>query len=460
MRELFERLVVVDADGEPTRRRASREELDASAEVVDRWAAARLLTLDVHPQTRAPTVEVAHEALVREWPRLRQWIEDDRSELIVLGRLRESAATWADLDREPSALLRGTALEAALDVAGSVVPALAPLEAEFLEASRAARDAEQAEQSELIRRQARTNRRLRLQLGGIAVALVVALVGGLIAIDQTPAGGPRTAHRGGPRAGCRRRRQHPRRPRAQHPAGPGRRGRDPAVRRAGAARGAGGPAPRGGLGPHPALVPRGWRHHGLERGRQALRHRGPRGDRHRRHPRRGDGRTVQKFRGDKIDLNDVVFSPDSRRVVTASDEGAIRVWDIATGRKLGDLTVTVRGRGLGPVRQPRRPPRGGVLARAGKVRVFPATGGEPWVFRAELPGDTAFSPDGRRLAVTSASWRACTSSTSPPTARCSTSGRGRRHRDVAWSPDGRWIAVTGGPDGAPCTTHAPVACGS
>ena len=116
VRELFERLVVVGAEGEPTRRRAFREELHGSAEVVDRWAAARLLTLDVHPQTRVPTVEVAHEALVREWPRLRQWIEDDRNELIVLGRIRESAATWTELGRDPSALLRGTALEAALEV--------------------------------------------------------------------------------------------------------------------------------------------------------------------------------------------------------------------------------------------------------------------------------------------------------------------------------------------------------
>ena len=144
VRELFERLVVVDADGEPTRRRASREELDASAEVVDRWAAARLLTLDVHPQTRAPSVEVAHEALVREWPRLRQWIEDDRSELIVIGRLRDSAATWADLDREPSALLRGTALEAALRRRGQPSARWHRWRTEFLEASRAARDAEQA----------------------------------------------------------------------------------------------------------------------------------------------------------------------------------------------------------------------------------------------------------------------------------------------------------------------------
>ena len=55
------------------------------------------------------------------------------------------------------------------------------------------------------------------------------------------------------------------------------------------------------------------------------------------------GRSVQKFRGDKIDLNDAVFSPDSKRVITASDEGAIRVWDIATARKLGDLTVRSEG---------------------------------------------------------------------------------------------------------------------
>ena len=116
VRELFERLVVVAAEGEPTRRRAPREELPVSAEVVDGWAAARLLTLNVDPQTREPTVEVAHEALVREWPRLRQWIEDDRNELILLGRIRESAATWTELGRDPSALLRGAVLEAALEV--------------------------------------------------------------------------------------------------------------------------------------------------------------------------------------------------------------------------------------------------------------------------------------------------------------------------------------------------------
>ena len=76
------------------------------------------------------------------------------------------------------------------------------------------------------------------------------------------------------------------------------------------------------------------------------------------------GQTVHEFRADAIDLNDAVFSPDSKRVVTASDEGAIRVWDIATGRKLGDVTVGREAAGVGAFRQPRRPSRRGRLAEA------------------------------------------------------------------------------------------------
>jgi len=99
VRQMFDRLVVVAADGEPTRRRATRGELtgrtsDVSMDaVIDRWAAARMLTLDRHPLTRVPTVELAHEALLREWPRLRDWIAADRDALMVLGRVREATST-------------------------------------------------------------------------------------------------------------------------------------------------------------------------------------------------------------------------------------------------------------------------------------------------------------------------------------------------------------------------------
>ncbi len=43
-------------------------------EVIDTFAAYRLLSLDHDPASRAPTIEVAHEALLREWERLRNWL--------------------------------------------------------------------------------------------------------------------------------------------------------------------------------------------------------------------------------------------------------------------------------------------------------------------------------------------------------------------------------------------------
>ncbi|HEU4812180.1 MAG TPA: protein kinase, partial [Nocardioides sp.] len=190
MRRMFERLVVVGAEGEPTRRRAARTELSglgaagAVDTVIDRWAQARLLTLDRHPRTRVPTVELAHEALLREWPRLRGWIEEDREAILALGRLREAAATWLDLGRDPGALYRGARLDVTLDDAGLHQLDLPEPEREFLETSKQVRDREWREERERIARQARDNRRLRVQRGAIAVALVVALVGGFIALDQ------------------------------------------------------------------------------------------------------------------------------------------------------------------------------------------------------------------------------------------------------------------------------------
>ncbi len=190
VREMFERLVVVSADGEPTRRRAARSELSGLVSgpeldtAIDRWSSSRLLTLDRHPQTRVPTVELAHEALLREWPRLRGWIEEDRQAIVVLGQLREAAASWVELDRDPGALYRGGRLQGALDVTDGRSEGLPEPEREFLGASREARDLEQRQAAERVERQARANRRLRAQLAAIAIALVVALVGGFTALDQ------------------------------------------------------------------------------------------------------------------------------------------------------------------------------------------------------------------------------------------------------------------------------------
>ena len=361
----------------------------------------------------------------------------------MIGRLRDSAVNWADLDHESSALLRGTALEAALDVASSRRTRLAPLEAEFLDASRAARDAEQAQQSELIRRQARTNRRLRLQLGGIVVALVVALIGGLVAIDQS-----RKAVREGHVAVARELAAAAQANIRDDPelsillalaaVDATRRYDDPVLPEALEALHRGIASDRilrsfpgvGGTMDWSAdgklFVTEGTEETGIVDIRDAV-----------------TGQTVQKFRADAIDLNDAVFSPNNKRVVTASDEGAIRVWDIATAAKLGDLTVRSDGGAWGPSVSPDGRLVAGAWLEADKVRVFPVAGGKPLVFGVPVPLDTMFSPDGRHLAVTEAG--SGVHVIDVETHREVRFLRADGARDLAWSPDGRWIAVNGSP---------------
>ena len=182
---LFTQLVTPGDDSDDLRRRATVEELaDIAPRVIEAYRANRLIVTDHHPVTRAPTVEVAHEALLREWPRLRTWIDQDRDALMVLGHLREAAASWVELGRDPGGLYRGARLQVALDVAEGRADHLPALEREFLDASRQSRDAERREAADAVARQARANRRLRLQLVVIGIALVVALIGGAIAIDQ------------------------------------------------------------------------------------------------------------------------------------------------------------------------------------------------------------------------------------------------------------------------------------
>ena len=118
--------------------------------VIDRWADARLLTLDRDPRSRVPTVEIAHEALLREWPRLGGWIEEDREAIGALGRLREAAATWVDLGRDPGALYRGARLEITVDDPVLRQADLPQREREFLAASTAARDHERREEAERV----------------------------------------------------------------------------------------------------------------------------------------------------------------------------------------------------------------------------------------------------------------------------------------------------------------------
>lgn len=176
LRRLFGRLVSPDSDALDTRRRAMRSELpDAMLEIVDRLGEYRLLTFDHDPSTREPTIEVAHESLLRSWPRLREWLDEDRDWLRQLAHVTTAAASWIERGREPSDLYRGSRLAATNEWSDDRRITLSALESEFLDASR-----QQA--AEAQRRDIATRKRLSRLLVGTAVALVIALIAGGVAI--------------------------------------------------------------------------------------------------------------------------------------------------------------------------------------------------------------------------------------------------------------------------------------
>ncbi len=177
-RELFGRLVMPGQGAPDTRRRARLSELSEPARhVADRFVAARLLVADRDLATREPVVEVAHEALLPNWQRLRGWLEADRRWLAQLHHLATASRAWNDSGRADSELYRGSRLESVLEALPEHAGELSDDERAFVEAGRCARDAVRT-------RELRTNRRLRRLLAAVAVALVVALVAGLLALTQ------------------------------------------------------------------------------------------------------------------------------------------------------------------------------------------------------------------------------------------------------------------------------------
>jgi class 3 adenylate cyclase/WD40 repeat protein/energy-coupling factor transporter ATP-binding protein EcfA2 len=169
LRNVFLRLTELGDDVEDTRRRVRIEELvpqgtspQAVRTLLERLADARLVTLD------EGTAEVAHEVLIRRWPMLRRWLDEDREGLRLHRRLSDAARLWDAAGREATDLYRGTRLDAALEWARTNGELLNESERDFLSAS-----VEEAAQTQL--RQEQANRRLRRALGGSGVLLLATL---------------------------------------------------------------------------------------------------------------------------------------------------------------------------------------------------------------------------------------------------------------------------------------------
>ena len=98
---VFSRLVVVDENAVATRQRAGLAELAGSSSDISRlieaFEKARLLVLDAGGGTSV--MEVAHEALLREWPRLAAWIRERADDLRLLQQTRAAALEWDRRDR-------------------------------------------------------------------------------------------------------------------------------------------------------------------------------------------------------------------------------------------------------------------------------------------------------------------------------------------------------------------------
>jgi DNA-binding SARP family transcriptional activator/WD40 repeat protein len=188
---LFLRLVTVDGDQPDLRRRTTRSELlslpgdeTIAEDVLGRFGDARLLTFDHDPESREQTVEVAHEALLRSWPRLREWIRAEGRGLEIRAGLTAAAEAWVAGDRDEGDLYRGSRLALAETWADDHPDALTESERDYLEGSLAARDAERAMEHQRFAQQQASNRRLRRALAGVGVTLAVALALGAMAWTQ------------------------------------------------------------------------------------------------------------------------------------------------------------------------------------------------------------------------------------------------------------------------------------
>lgn len=171
-REVLLRLVRVDPGGDDTRRRARRGELESLGiersdldVVVDSFIAERLLLGDRDPVTRAPTVEVAHEALLVSWPRLSAWIDEERESLLLARRLRTARDEWIKAGEDPDYLLTGSRLTPFGEWAETA--SLSAGERDYLEQSKRA--------DEQLQTIAQRRRRALAAILGIAAAVAVAL---------------------------------------------------------------------------------------------------------------------------------------------------------------------------------------------------------------------------------------------------------------------------------------------
>ena len=458
VRELFLRLVTLGEGTPDTRRRVRLSELaavegdpEAMESALDAYGRHRLLTFDRDPGTREPTVEVAHEALLSAWDRLRGWIDEARDDIRVRNTLASAAADWEGAGRDESFLLRGARLERIASWAETTTVSPSPGEAAYLEASLARRDEERAAEAERAARERVLERRSIRRLRGIvAVVTAAALLASMltaIALEQR---------------GQARREAQVATARELAAAAVANLEVDPelsillAIKAVETTRSADGsvlPAARDAL------------HRAVTASRLALQVPGlgglltwsPRGVFVTEGPEDSGlidirdaetGERVHSFQGHEGDVNDVAFSPDGSLLASTGKDGTLKVWDASTWRLVSSLSSD--GEAWGPSFSADGS-RVSAVWNGDQVFVLDLSDDQV-VSEIRLPFaiDTALSPDGTRVAVATffagGGGTGAVFDVSTGEEAFALRGLNRNptpaSRGVSWSPDGRHVAVS------------------
>jgi TIR domain len=160
-------LVVPGENAEDTRRRASLEQLSPSARSIVAKLATERLLVTTRDTAGREVVEVGHEALIREWGRLRQWVDESRELLRISRRLEQEAEEWR-CNGSPSDLLlpAGRRLGEAEEAVKRNPQAFGPQVREFIDAS-------QQYQQRVFQQRQREKQRRTLLIGSVAIGLAL-----------------------------------------------------------------------------------------------------------------------------------------------------------------------------------------------------------------------------------------------------------------------------------------------
>jgi WD40 repeat protein len=148
VQRIFIQLIRPDGEAEFTKRLATRDEIgQENWNLVTRLANQRLVVTNRNAVSETETAELVHEALIREWPRLTQWMNEHIEFRTWQRRLRSAKTQWENSNKDEDALLRGKLLAEAEEWLNNEIIVIPKSESKFIELSTKSRD-----QKDIIRK--------------------------------------------------------------------------------------------------------------------------------------------------------------------------------------------------------------------------------------------------------------------------------------------------------------------